>query len=220
MAENVNELVLFRRGPAAHPVRAGRASIRQSCGECTVDIQTKVKFARLDQATQAEHDLLQPYLAQEKGRTPERMLNLLKSLRGPSGALPVDMYEHNLQTACYAEEAGADEQTIVCALLHDVAHYLSWTDHGNVIAEILRPYISPLNHQVLQHHTVFQGYYSWHFVGKDRHARDRYRAEPWYDAAVRLASWDQRAFDPNYRSRPLEHFVPMVERLFARSGRP
>jgi hypothetical protein len=29
--------------------------------------------------------------------------------------------------------------------------------------------------------------------------------------------WDQKAFDPNYRSETLEHFEPLVTRVFARA---
>ncbi|NCF26952.1 MAG: peptidase, partial [Gammaproteobacteria bacterium] len=39
---------------------------------------------------------------------------------------------------------------------------------------------------------------------------------PYYDACVRFCErWDQRAFDPDYDTLPLETFEPMVRRLFA-----
>lgn len=38
---------------------------------------------------------------------------------------PVTMAEHMLQTACLAEQEGADETLIVAALLHDIGHFTS-----------------------------------------------------------------------------------------------
>jgi len=40
-------------------------------------------------------------------------------------------------------------------------------------AQILRPYIGEETHWVLAHHSIFQGYYYWHHVGKDRNERER-----------------------------------------------
>ena len=55
-----------------------------------------------------------------------------------------------------------------------------------------------------------------HFGG-DPEARDQYEGEPWFDAAAQFADeWDQTSFDPDYDTLPLEHFVPMVHRMFAR----
>jgi hypothetical protein len=62
---------------------------------------------------------------------------------GEIGAL-VDMYEHSLQTATRARRAGADTETVVCALLHDIGEVLSGTNHGEIPAALLRPYITPL----------------------------------------------------------------------------
>jgi predicted HD phosphohydrolase len=63
---------------------------------------------------------------------------------------------------------------------------------------------------------LFQGYYYFHHYDGDRHARDRFKDHPHYDACVRFCErWDQRAFDPDYDTLPLETFEPMVRRLFA-----
>ncbi|MBM3504189.1 MAG: HD domain-containing protein [Alphaproteobacteria bacterium] len=177
----------------------------------------KVKFTRLDRSTKADHDILQPYLAEENKRIADHVLAMLEGLKGSCGPLPVDMYEHGLQTATRALRAGADEETIVCALLHDVGHFVAPLNHGAFAAELLKPYISETNFWILKHHTPFQGYWYFHHMGLDRHARDKFEHEPWYDAAVRFTGeWDQRAFDPDYQSLPLQEFRPMVARIFAR----
>jgi predicted HD phosphohydrolase len=65
---------------------------------------------------------------------------------------------------------------------------------------------------------VFQGYYFWHYLGRDRNARDVYRDHPWFDdCAAFCAEWDQNAFDPGYASEPIEVFAPMVEQIFSRT---
>ena len=46
------------------------------------------------------------------------------------------------QTATRAEQDGADTETIVCALLHDIGDVISPVNHSQASAAILRPYIS------------------------------------------------------------------------------
>ena len=48
-------------------------------------------------------------------------------------------------------------------------------------------------------------------------ARDRYEGAPWFALAAQFADdWDQIAFDPDYDTRPLEHFEPLVRQQMAR----
>jgi len=182
-----------------------------------LDTPQKVKFRRLDQSTKEDHDILQPYLAEENKHIADHILGLFKGQAGNPGPLLVDMFEHGLQCATHAERDGADEETIVCALLHDLGHYIAPHAHGAFIAEILKPYISAVNFNVLRNHTAFQGHYFFHHIGMDRNLRDKWKGEDWYDAAVTFTGkWDQAAFDPDFKPEPLEHFEPMVRRIFAR----
>ena len=178
----------------------------------------KLEFSHLADSTKADHDILQPYLEAENQFTADRVLEMFTSLRDKDcGPLPVDMFEHGLQAATLAQRDGADEETIVCALLHDLGHYVAPMNHGRFVAEMLRPFISDENYWVLQHHTIFQAYYYLHHLGKDRNARDAYKDHPFYDSAVRFVErWDQKAFDPTFEAEPIETFVPMVRRVFAR----
>ena len=50
----------------------------------------------------------------------KRLLKLLKDLKGITCELPVDLYEHSLQSATRAYYDGADEETIVCCLLQSI----------------------------------------------------------------------------------------------------
>jgi len=178
----------------------------------------KLPFRHLADSTAKDHAVLQPYLEEENKHTAARVLEMFVALKDKDcGPLPVDMYEHGLQAATLALRDGEDEETVVCALLHDLGHYVAPMNHGRFIAELLQPFISDENYWILQHHTVFQAYYYLHHLGKDRNARDKYKDHPCYDRAVRFVErWDQKAFDPGFESEPLETFRPMVERVFAR----
>lgn len=82
---------------------------------------------------------------------------------------------------------------------------------------MLRPFVSERNHWIVHHHGLFQGYYYYHHVGKDRDAREHYRGHPHFEACADFCErWDQASFDPDYDTLPIETFEPMVRHLFAR----
>lgn len=147
----------------------------------------------------------------------------LQQLRAMEGADPasdavgmIGTYEHSLQTATRAYRDGADEQTVVACLLHDIFDMTAPANHDAVAAEFLRPYITPTMYWVLRHHGVFQ---QFHMVGDptiDRNARDAFRDHPAFEEAVRFcARWDQVSFDPEYDWLPLSFFEPMVHRVLS-----
>lgn len=176
----------------------------------------KVNFTSMDAATREEYDLVFHHEAMNAADQAERVLGWLAQMDGPS-PYRVSRLEHCLQTATRAEADGADEETVVCALLHDIGDILAPANHSQVAAALLRPYISEKNAWVIEHHGLFQGYYWFHHYDRDRNARDSYQQHPYYQDCVDFcARWDQASFDPNYPTKPLAHFEPMVRRLFAR----
>ena len=49
-------------------------------------------------------------------------------------------------------------------------------------------------------------------------AKTRQVDSPYYQACVDFcAKWDQTSFDPDFKAKPLEYFVPLIHRLFART---
>lgn len=131
----------------------------------------------------------------------------------------IDRYAHSLQTATWAEDAGECEEIIVAGLLHDIGDSLAPHNHAVLGAEVLRPFVSRHTYWMLKHHDVFQGYYFWDKVGRDRDARERFRDHPAFEMTVRFTGdYDQTAFDPAYKTRPIGHFEPMVRRIFARDS--
>ena len=177
-----------------------------------IDNQMKsVSFTRMADGTAEEYTFLTPLYEKCRNGVSDRLLELLKAMKGDKLGYQVDRYTHSLQSATRAESDGADEETVVCALLHDLGDVIAPDNHSEVIASILRPYISEKNHWVLKHHGLFQGYYYFHHIGGDRNARERYKDHPFYQDCVDFCEkWDQTSFDPDYPTQPLEYFEPMV----------
>lgn len=146
-----------------------------------------------------------------------QMVRHLQLLATHDLGYPVDRYVHSLQTATRALRDGADDEMVVCALLHDIGDTLAPVNHGPMAAAILAPYISPLNTWLIEHHEEFQGFFYAEYFGGDPHARDQYRDHPAYDRTARFTDeWDQKAFDPDYDTLPIEAFLPALDAIFSR----
>lgn len=179
----------------------------------------KVSFKAMEYGTQADYDLLFAEETPENGIA-DRTLGWLKDMDEPS-PYHITRLDHSLQAATRAERDGADNETIACALLHDIGDIIAPANHSEVAAALLAPYISKKNHWIIKHHGVFQGYYWFQFIGGDRNAREKYCDHEYYQACVEFcAKWDQTSFDPDYNTLPLEHFEPLVRELFARDPAP
>ena len=179
----------------------------------------KVSFTAMEDGTQADYDLI---FAEETAanQMADRALGWLKEMDGPS-PYQITRLSHSLQAATRAERDGADEETIACALLHDIGDIISPANHSEIAAALLAPYISEKNHWIIKHHGIFQGYYWFQFIGGDRNARSKYRDHEHYEACVEFCErWDQPSFDPDYNALPLEHFEPLVRKLFAKEPAP
>lgn len=148
---------------------------------------------------------------------PNRVLAHLKMLQGDCGGFAVDRLEHSLQSATLAHRDGMDEEYVVCALLHDMGDILASSNHAELGATVLKPFVSDDNWWMLHHHGIFQGYYFFHYLGMDRDLRENYRGHPHFQACAEFCEkYDQSAFDPAYESAPLSFFEPMVGRVFSR----
>jgi len=176
-----------------------------------------INFIRMDEGTFEEYQLLRSHWAKHQNGLADEVLGMLKRLGGDKMGYKVDRLEHSLQTATRAERDGADEETVACALLHDIGDILAPNNHAQLAASILRPYVSEDNYWLVKHHGIFQGYYFWHHYGQDRNAREMYRSHPMFErTALFCERWDQTSFDPDYDTKPLAAFEPVVRRLFER----
>ena len=176
-----------------------------------------INFTRMADGTEEDYKLLDVLERDFSSATVDRVLKHLLCLEQSFSGYKVSRLGHSLQTATRAWRDGADEETIVVALLHDIGDTLSPENHGELAAAILKPFVSPKNYWILKYHGVFQGYYFFHHLGGDRHARDQYKDHEYYQACVDFcAKWDQVSFDPQYDTKSLDFFEPMVRNIFAR----
>ncbi len=176
-----------------------------------------VSFRQMKDGTKAEYLLLNELERQYIRRLPDRILDALRALDDGLAGYQVTRLEHSLQTATRAEADGADEDMIAGALIHDLGDALAPENHSNYAAEIIRPYVRAEVTWVVEHHGLFQKVYYAHHLGEDPDLRAAYRGHPFYESCVRFCErWDQAAFDPEYPTRPLEHFEPLVRRIFSR----
>lgn len=174
-----------------------------------------VGFTRMEDGTAEDYALLGRIETEEMQGFPDRVLGWLLTMQDSAG-YQISRLDHCLQAATRAERAGEDEETVVCALLHDIGDHLAPANHSEVAAAVLRPYVSNKNYWIVKHHGVFQGVYYFHHLGQDPKARDRWREHPYYQATVNFcANYDQNSFDASYDSSPLSHFEPMVRRVLA-----
>lgn len=149
-------------------------------------------------------------------RVGQQVLSMVKGLSNITDGFSVDQMQHALQTATRAERDGADEEVIVASLLHDVGKLISVPNHPKIAAEILKPYVRHEVYCMVAYHQDFQGRYYYEYLGMDPNLREQHVGQPWYELAEKFADhWDQKAFDPAYAPESLEHFEPMVLRVFA-----
>ena len=174
-----------------------------------------VSFTDMKSGTREDYLLLDRLEQAHVATLPGRILEALQRLQGGLAGYRIDRLEHSLQTATRAELDGADSQWIVAALVHDIGDDLAPMNHSEFAASLLKPYVREEVHWVIAHHGLFQMAYYAHHLGKDPHARERYRDHPYYDICVRFCEqWDQASFDPDFPTQPLSHFEPLVTEIF------
>lgn len=179
-----------------------------------------VSFTQMKDGTAQDYALLEelekPYLA----LTPDRVLDELNR----QGSATLDGYkitrlDHGLQAVTRAEAEGVDIDWIVGALLHDVGDGLAPQNHDRFSAEVIRPFVRWEVAWTVEHHGIFQTLYYGHHYGWDKNAREEFRDHPCFDTCAAFCErWDQSSFDPDYPTKPLSHFEPMLREVFARKA--
>ena len=159
---------------------------------------------------------------------------------------PATQLEHALQTAQLAQNADADEETILAALLHDIGHVL---DSGHLHADL-----GVIDHDVQGALWLQQHGYSERLVDlvSGHVAAKRYlvatnstyaarlssssvrtlalqggpmspaevanfEQDPRMKEKLRMRAWDEQAKVPDLQAVPLERYRPMLELHFAKS---
>ncbi len=176
-----------------------------------------VAFTQMKDGTAEDYQFLHVLENDYIRALPDRLLLALERLGDSIQGYQVSRLEHSLQSATRAEADGADIEVIVAALLHDLGDELAPENHSQLAAAVLRPYVRAEVTWIVEMHGLFQmKYYAQHY-GRDPDGHLAYRSHPWYAACWRFCErYDQAAFDPAYRSKPLAHFAPMLRAVFSR----
>lgn len=176
----------------------------------------RATFHAMADSTVEDWSRIRAVLGEGRARFPDQVLAHLRLLGEDDGGFAVNRLEHCLQTATRAYRAGRDEEYVVCALVHDIGDLLAPTNHADIAAALVKPYVSEANHWMVANHTVFQGYYYFHHLGWDRDAREAFRGHPHFEHTAEFCHlYDQNSFDPAFDSMPLEAFEPMLRRVLA-----
>lgn len=158
----------------------------------------------------------------------------------------VSMSEHMLQGAQLAEEAGASEEIIAAALLHDIGHYTNEfpedaldsgidNHHDEAGAAVLTAFFPPLVTECVRCHVAAKRYLcaidpayfdrlspaSVHTLGlQGGPMSDReiqeFARNPHLDAVVQVRLWDDQAKVPGHATAPFRHYAPMLQRVVDR----
>jgi predicted HD phosphohydrolase len=176
------------------------------------------RFTRMDESTRADYQLISREHKVLGRNLPKVLIGMLENLKGDPLGYQVDRYEHSLQSATRAFRAGASEEMVVAALIHDIGDTLAPHNHPELSAAILKPYVSAETHWIVAHHGIFQGYYYFHHLGYDRDLREAYRGHRFFQATAAFCeNWDQVSFDPGYDTMPFSAFEASLQRVFART---
>ena len=177
-----------------------------------------VSFTEMEKGTKEDYLLLnkheKKFIESTADRTIKYMSGLTKTLEG----YKVNRLEHSLQTATRALNDKANDEMIVAALLHDIGDELAPLNHSEYAAAVLKPYVSEKTHWIVEKHGEFQMYYYAHHLGGNKNQRDKYKGHEYHKDTVDFCeNWDQKSFDPNYKSLTLKDFEPYVKKIFSRN---
>ena len=158
----------------------------------------------------------------------------------------VTMSQHMLQAALLAEEAGAGDDLVAAALLHDIGHYTNEfpedalekgidNRHDDAGAAILAPFFPPLVTGCVRHHVEAKRYLcatdptyldqltaasvrTLHLQGGPMDEREvaEFRKIPYLDAVIQVRKWDDGGKVAGKPTPPITDYVPLLQRVVDR----
>ncbi len=178
---------------------------------------SKVKFTEMKDGSKEDYLLLDKHEQAYIQGTADRIIKFMSGLNSTLEGYQVSRLEHSLQTATRALKDKADDEMVVAALLHDIGDELAPLNHSEYAAAVLKPYVSEKTHWIVEKHGEFQMYYYAHHLGGNKNQREKYKNHKYYQDTLDFCeNWDQKSFDPNYKSLALKEFEPLVKKIFSR----
>lgn len=179
--------------------------------------------------------------------TPAEEISALFQAHGEDAYFGEDVTQlaHALQSADWATRAGADEETIVAALIHDIGHLLEGERHAEIgvidhdavaerwlaergfsprLIQLVRGHVDAKRYQV----AVNPGYRNkLSEASKQTLAlqggpmseaeASLFAAHPLFREMIRLRQWDELAKEPTATPPDWSHYEPMIERVWRAS---
>ena len=177
-----------------------------------------VNFIEMKNGSKEDYLLLDKHEKKFIEGTADRIIKFISELTKTLEGYKVNRLEHSLQTATRALKDKANDEMIVAALLHDIGDELAPLNHSEYAAAVLKPYVGKKTHWIVKKHGEFQMYYYAHHLGGNKNQRDKYKGHKYYkDTLYFCENWDQKSFDPNYKSLSLKDFEPYVKKIFSRT---
>ena len=178
----------------------------------------KVSFTEMKNGTKEDYLFLNQHEKEYVSKTADRILKYMSGLTKTLEGYQVSRLEHSLQSATRALKNKESEEMVVAALLHDIGDELAPMNHSEYAASILKPYVSEKIHWIIEKHGEFQAYYYVHHLGRNRNIREKYKDHKYYQDTIDFCEkWDQKSFDPNFKSLTLRDFEPYVKKIFSRT---
>ena len=182
----------------------------------STETRPRATFSAMTEGTQDDWNAVGAATIEHVVGLPDRILEHLRILGGDFGGFQVDRLTHSLQTATRAANSNRPDDYVACALLHDIGDTLGPTNHADIAAAIVKPWVDEDLHWMVEQHGIFQGYYFFEYLGLDKNMRDQFAGHPFYDMTAEFcAEYDQPAFDPSYPTTPLEEFEPLLRDFFS-----
>ena len=177
----------------------------------------EVKFTQMKDGDEEDYKFLTKHEVEHTKGTANRLLKALEELDQSLSGYKVTRLGPSFQSATRAFHSGADIDWIVSALLHDIGDIYAPYNHDEYAASIIRPFVREQCTWVVEKHGIFQMLYYGEHVGSNPHKREKYREHIYFqDCSDFCELWDQKSFDPNYNTKSVDFFAPMVEEVFAR----
>ena len=177
----------------------------------------KVNFTRMDEGTAEEYEFLHKGEVEFTKSLPERIVGALKNLDNTLSGYRITRLEHSLQSATRAENDGADKELIIGALIHDLGDDLAPANHSQLASTIIRPYVREEVTWIIAMHGLFQMFYfgpedyQGEDIGINKSLREKYRDHKWFSSCDRFCrDWDQMSFDPDYPTKTIDYFRPLI----------
>ena len=177
----------------------------------------KVKFTQMKDGTKDDYLLLDKHEKKYIEGTADRIIKFMSGLNDTLEGYKITRLEHSLQTATRALNDKASDEMVVAALLHDIGDELAPLNHSEYAAAVLKPYVSEKTRWIVEKHGEFKMYYYAHHLGGNRNQREKYKGHKYYQDTLDFCEkWDQKSFDPNFKSLTLKSFEPLIKKIFSR----